>query len=79
MSMTSMGPIEKFTYSNEKFKTLRNNMLNGVWDEIGCESCFFKEKHGLNSQITKWLNISEKLDYMKKIKILIETVYIIYT
>jgi len=60
MSMTPMGPIEKSTYSNEKFKTLRNNMLNGVWDEIGCESCFFKEKHGLNSQRTKWLAREEK-------------------
>lgn len=59
MSLRSMGPITNDTYSNEKFKTLRSNMLNGVWDEVGCDSCFTKEKQGLLSQRQKWLDREE--------------------
>lgn len=56
MSNESMGPLLKETYSNEKFQTLRTNMLNGQWDEDGCHSCWFKEKHGNLSKRKKWLS-----------------------
>lgn len=60
MSLGSMGPINYNTYNNENFQTLRKNMLNGVWDEVGCESCFYKEKNGIKSQRQKWIEREEK-------------------
>lgn len=60
MSMTPMGDISTKTYQNKKFKKLRLDMLNGVWDEKGCSSCFIKEQSGLTSQRQKWLNNEEK-------------------
>jgi molybdenum cofactor biosynthesis enzyme MoaA len=60
MSWENMGPVEKSTYSNDNFQKLRTNMLNGVWDKEGCESCYFKEQNGLTSQRTKWLDREEK-------------------
>lgn len=60
MSLGSMGPIDYNTYNNENFQTLRKNMLNGVWDEVGCESCFYKEKNGIKSQRQKWIEREEK-------------------
>ena len=60
MSMKNMGPITSDTYSNSTYQTLRQNMLDGVWDEDGCETCFVKEKDGLSSQRTKWLEREEK-------------------
>lgn len=56
MSWTNMGPIEKSTYSNNAFQNLRENMLNGKWDTLGCHTCHLKEQNGLNSQRTKWLD-----------------------
>jgi len=60
MSLGSMGPIEHKTYSNNEFQSLRKNMLNGTWDEVGCESCFYKEQNGIKSQRQKWLEREEK-------------------
>lgn len=60
MSLGSMGPIEHSTYQNENFKTLRKNMLDGVWDKVGCESCFYKEQNGIKSQRQKWLEREKK-------------------
>ena len=60
MSMTPMGDISTKTYQNKKFKKLRLDMLNGVWDEKGCSGCFIKEQNGLTSQRQKWLNNEEK-------------------
>ena len=60
MSMKPMGPIAKSTYENEDFQTLRKNMLNGVWDLSGCESCKRAEDDGRKSQRTKWLDREEK-------------------
>jgi organic radical activating enzyme len=55
MSLRQMGVVKKETYSNENFQTLRTNMLNGVWDQVGCQNCFSKETEGLKSQREKWL------------------------
>lgn len=55
MSFRKMGPVSSETYSNDKFQTLRSNMLDGVWDEVGCDNCFTKELQGLKSQRQKWL------------------------
>lgn len=60
MSLGSMGPIEHSTYSNDEFQTLRTNMINGTWDKVGCESCFYKEQNGIKSQRQKWLERQEK-------------------
>lgn len=60
MSMKNMGPITSDTYSNSAYQTLRQNMLDGVWDEDGCETCFAKEQDGFASQRTKWLDREEK-------------------
>jgi len=55
MSTANMGSIQKETYSNEKFQNLRQNMLDGSWDEIGCSTCFNKERQEQLSQRLKWL------------------------
>jgi len=60
MSLENMGPISADTYSNEKFQTLRQNMLQGKWDEQGCNSCFRAEQNGYRSQRLKWLDREEK-------------------
>lgn len=60
MSMKTMGPISKNTYSNQEFQTLRKNMLDGIWDEKGCESCKNAEDNGRWSQRLKWLDREEK-------------------
>ena len=60
MSMKTMGSISKNTYSNAEFQTLRKNMLNGIWDEKGCESCKNAEDNGRWSQRLKWLDREEK-------------------
>tara|TARA_B100001287_G_scaffold275791_1_gene284454 strand:- start:1061 stop:2209 length:1149 start_codon:yes stop_codon:yes gene_type:complete len=60
MSNHNMGTIEKEGWSNDKFQKLRTNMLNGVWDEQGCSSCFYKEKNGQTSRRNKWVNNEEK-------------------
>lgn len=55
MSLANMGPIERTTYSNDAFKTLRSNQLKGIWDKEGCSTCYHKEQDGQQSQRTKWL------------------------
>jgi len=60
MSMKTMGTISKNTYSNQEFQTLRKNMLDGIWDEKGCESCKNAEDNGRWSQRLKWLDREEK-------------------
>lgn len=60
MSNYSMGTIERDSYSNENFTTLRQNMLDGIWDEKGCHSCWYKEKNGQTSRRNKWVNSEEK-------------------
>lgn len=60
MSMKTMGTISKNTYSNAEFQTLRKNMLDGIWDEKGCESCKNAEDNGRWSQRLKWLDREEK-------------------
>lgn len=59
MSWIKMGTIEKETYSNENFQTLRKNMLEDKWDTVGCHTCYLKEQNGMSSQRTKWLNREE--------------------
>jgi len=60
MSLENMGPLSAGTYSNEKFQALRQNMLDGKWDEQGCNSCFRAENNGHRSQRLKWLDREEK-------------------
>ena len=60
MSMKTMGTILKNTYSNAEFQTLRKNMLDGIWDEKGCESCKNAEDNGRWSPRLKWLDREEK-------------------
>ena len=55
MSNKQMGPITKEGWSNENFQELRSNMLKGVWDEKGCESCWYKEANGQTSRRNKWI------------------------
>ena len=55
-----MGPITREGFSNGKFQTLRTNMLNGFWDEDGCHSCWYKEKHGQRSRRSRWREDEEK-------------------
>ena len=62
MSNHNMGPIERDSYSNEKFTTLRQNMLKGIWDERGCDSCWYKERNGQKSRRNRW--IESELQYM---------------
>ena len=60
MSNKKMGLIEKDSYSNENFTTLRQNMLNGIWDDDGCHSCWYKEQHGQKSRRNRWVEGEEK-------------------
>ncbi len=62
MSNHNMGPIERASWSNDKFKTLRNNQLNGIWDQDGCKSCWFKEQNGQKSRRNRW--VESELKYM---------------
>lgn len=62
MSNHNMGPIEHASWSNDKFKTLRNNQLNGIWDQDGCKSCWFKEQNGQKSRRNRW--VESELKYM---------------
>ena len=62
MSNHNMGPIEYDSWSNDKFKTLRTNQLNGIWDEDGCKSCWYKETHGQKSRRNRW--VENELKYM---------------
>jgi organic radical activating enzyme len=59
MSLDPMGPIKKETFSNGEYMILRNNMLKGVWDQTGCESCFYKESNNQSSQRQRWLEREE--------------------
>ena len=62
MSNHNMGPIEYDSWSNDKFKTLRTNQLNGIWDEDGCKSCWYKETNGQKSRRNRW--VESELKYM---------------
>ena len=62
MSNHNMGPIEYDSWSNNKFKTLRTNQLNGIWDEDGCKSCWYKETNGQKSRRNRW--VESELKYM---------------
>ena len=83
MSMTSMGDISTKTYQNKKFKKLRSDMLNGVWDEKGCSSCFLREQNGLTSQRQKWLNnegkyLGKQGIYEKNLNVKINNIHHLY-
>ena len=60
MGNEKMGLIERDSYSNKNFTTLRQNMLNGIWDEDGCHSCWYKEQHGQKSRRNRWIEAEEK-------------------
>jgi MoaA/NifB/PqqE/SkfB family radical SAM enzyme len=62
MSNHNMGTIERDTWSNDKFTTLRTDMLAGKWDEEGCRSCWYKETNGQKSRRNRW--IDSELKYM---------------
>jgi len=64
MSNHNMGTIERDSYSNKNFTTLRQNMLDGIWDEKGCHSCWYKESNGQTSRRNKWFNKVGELKYM---------------
>ena len=67
MGNENMGLIERDSYSNKNFTTLRQNMLNGIWDEKGCHSCWYKESNGQKSRRNRWIEAEEK--YMGAIDI----------
>ena len=67
MSNHNMSPITKEGWSNNKFTTLRTDMLRGVWDQDGCKSCWFKETNGQKSRRNRWIEAQEK--YMGAIDI----------
>ena len=67
MSNVNMSPITKDGWSNDKFTTLRTDMLRGIWDEDGCKSCWFKETNGQKSRRNRWIEAEEK--YMGAIDI----------
>ncbi len=62
MSNHNMGPIEYDSWSNDKFTKLRTDQLNGIWDQEGCKSCWFKESNNQYSRRNKW--IDHELRYM---------------
>jgi organic radical activating enzyme len=83
MSHESMGEIESKTLQNPAFKTLRSNMLNGVWDKEGCKVCYNRENANLDSQRLKWLKNEKKyLDedglYEKNINLSRNKIYHLY-
>lgn len=83
MSHESMGEIESKTLQNPAFKTLRSNMLNGVWDKEGCKVCYKRENANLDSQRLKWLKNEKKyLDedglYEKNINLSRNKIYHLY-
>ena len=59
MSNHNMSPITKEGWSNNKFTTLRTDMLRGVWDQDGCKSCWFKETNGQKSRRNRWIEAQE--------------------
>ena len=62
MSNYDMGPIERDAWSNDKFTTLRTDMLAGKWDQKGCHSCWYKEQNDQTSRRNKW--VDSELKYM---------------
>tara|TARA_Y200000002_G_scaffold344230_1_gene317313 strand:- start:1778 stop:2917 length:1140 start_codon:yes stop_codon:yes gene_type:complete len=62
MSNHNMSPIAKEGWSNDKFTTLRTDMLRGMWDQDGCKSCWFKETNGQKSRRNRW--VDSELKYM---------------
>jgi len=62
MSNYAMGPIERDAWSNDKFTTLRTDMLAGKWDQKGCHSCWYKEQNDQTSRRNKW--VDSELKYM---------------
>jgi organic radical activating enzyme len=83
MSLETMGPLSSSTYSNEKFQTLRKDMLNGVWDNAGCHACINAEKNGNKSQRQKWLEREEKYlgetgIYENNLKLTANNIYHLY-
>tara|TARA_B100001094_G_scaffold42811_1_gene37593 strand:+ start:4022 stop:5179 length:1158 start_codon:yes stop_codon:yes gene_type:complete len=64
MSNYNMGPIERDAWSNDKFTTLRTDMLAGKWDEDGCHSCWYKEQNGQTSRRNKWFSQKGEKKYM---------------
>ena len=62
MSNSDMGPIERDAWSNDKFTTLRTDMLAGKWDQKGCHSCWYKEQNDQTSRRNKW--VDSELKYM---------------
>lgn len=55
MSSLPMGSMsDKDVWNNDRFQTLRQNMVNGVWDLPGCNTCHEREEKNLVSQRINW-------------------------
>lgn len=52
--MMSNKPMGE-SYDSAEMQQLRQNMLNGIWDQEGCMSCWVKESNNNISQRQKWL------------------------
>ena len=46
--------------SSPDFQALRKSMLEGKWDEPGCDNCKKKEEMGVKSQRQNWLVANHK-------------------
>jgi len=55
MSSLPMGSMSDYdVWNNDRFQTLRQNMVNGVWDLPGCNTCHEREEKNLVSQRINW-------------------------
>jgi hypothetical protein len=55
MSSTPMGLMtDKNVWDNGKFVQLRTDMVDGIWNLPGCNTCHEREKQGLVSQRINW-------------------------
>ena len=57
MSSTPMGLMtDQNVWDNGKFVQLRTDMVDGVWNLPGCNTCHDREKQGVVSQRLNWKN-----------------------
>ena len=55
MSEEIMSNEENMDWDSPDFQALRKSMLEGKWDQPGCDNCKKKEDMGVKSQRQNWL------------------------
>lgn len=60
MSEEIMSNEENMDWDSPDFQALRKSMLEGKWDEPGCDNCKKKEEMGVKSQRQNWLVANHK-------------------